>query len=316
MLGLWTAFPISLAVMKRSADVAIVPGHFRNWKDVGHYRCPECDAHFNKWSGCNEHWRILHSNDKGILTAKDCRLRWLSAATSVDGEEMDVIKGDIANRMAATPSGQIQFPVSPGATAHDMALLWELVTSIDLHCVIQGDICIIQSNPFEKPKGSEEDEILFEELSPILDSHLAGMSAGRKKKKKKKKNSFYKKVSEVVTEVSLERTSQRAKARTQVRKQSTETFECWNSYLEISGAEPSGLSDCPRGARQMDNRPAWKIRGERESDPAVPITSGKGFDMLKRLGWTQDTGLGRKSQGIVVPIEPRSQLNKKGIGSS
>jgi len=300
--------------MKRSVDTALL-SNFHNWKDVGHYRCPECDAHFKKWSGCNEHWRLLHSNDYGELTAKDCRLRWLSAATSVDYEEMNVIKGDVANRMAATPSGEIQFPVSPCATAHDMALLWELVTSIDLHCIIQGDTCMIQANPFEKPKSSESDDILLNELSPLLDSHLAGMSTGRKKKKKKKKNSFYTKVSDIITEVSLERSSQRMEARSQVRKPRTGRNGSRDSHSEATSAQLSGLPDRPRGARHMDNRPAWITRGDRESDPALPITSGKGFEMLKRLGWTQDTGLGRKSQGIVVPIEPRSQLNKKGIGS-
>jgi len=298
--------------MKRSADTAL-QSNFRNWKDVGHYRCPECDAHFKKWSGCNDHWRLLHSNYYGELTAKDCRLRWLSAATGVDGEEMDIIKGDVANRMAATPSGGIQFPVSPCATAHDMALLWELVTSIDLHCTIQGDTCMIQAKPFEKPKSSEIDDILLEDLSPLLDSHLAGMSKGRKKNKK---NSFYTKVSDIITQVSLERSSQRAEARSQVRKPRTGRNGSRDSYSEATtSAELSVISDRPRGARHMDNRPAWKTRGDRESDPALPITSGKGFEMLKRLGWTQDTGLGRKSQGIVVPIEPRSQLNKKGIGS-
>lgn len=300
--------------MKRSAEGAALPSHLRNWRDVGHYRCPECAVQFKKWGGCSEHWRQEHLDEKGELTAKECRLRSLSAATNVNKEQMELIKSDIAQRIAAAPVGEARFPVSVSATAHDLALLWELVTSIDLHCQIQGDACVIRTEPFDAPEGAKEDrlfledELLVQELGP-----MEGCMA--KKRKKKKKHSFLKKVSEIVTNISLERSSQRAEARSQVQKQGATDFGLNRSCEMASSAQPFGLSDRPRGSRQMDNRPAWKTMGDRPSAPALPITSGKGFDMLRRLGWTQDTGLGRKSQGIIEPIAPRSQLHKKGIGS-
>jgi hypothetical protein len=272
-------------------------------------------VHFKKWGGCSEHWRQEHLDEKGELTAKECRLLSLRAATNLNEEQMELIKSDIAQRIASTPAGEARFQVIVSATAHDLALLWELVTSIDLHCQIQGDVCVIRTTPFDAPESIQEGRLFIED--DLLVQALGSMDGCMaKKRKKKKKQSFLKKVSKIITNISLERSSQRAEARFQVQKQEPSDFGLNRSREMSSSAQHLGLSDRPRGARQMDNRPGWKTKDDRPSAPALPITSGKGFDMLRRLGWTQHTGLGRKSQGIIVPIVPRSQLHKKGIGSS
>ena len=48
--------------------------------------------------------------------------------------------------------------------------------------------------------------------------------------------------------------------------------------------------------------------------PLLTLKGNKGYDMLVRLGWTKDTGLGRQGQGIIAPVAPASQMNRKGLG--
>ncbi|VBB28405.1 unnamed protein product [Acanthocheilonema viteae] len=42
--------------------------------------------------------------------------------------------------------------------------------------------------------------------------------------------------------------------------------------------------------------------------------SNKGFDMLKRMGWKQGTGLGRREDGIIEPVISKVRPNKAGLG--
>ena len=49
---------------------------------------------------------------------------------------------------------------------------------------------------------------------------------------------------------------------------------------------------------------------------AVSIDSeNKGFKLLKMMGWSEDTGLGKQQQGIIDPITASGFKNdKKGLG--
>ncbi|KAI6177864.1 hypothetical protein M3Y97_00953600 [Aphelenchoides bicaudatus] len=42
----------------------------------------------------------------------------------------------------------------------------------------------------------------------------------------------------------------------------------------------------------------------------------KGFKLLKMMGWSEDTGLGKQQQGIVNPIDAMIKNDKKGLGST
>lgn len=44
-----------------------------------------------------------------------------------------------------------------------------------------------------------------------------------------------------------------------------------------------------------------------------PDGEGLGHHLLKKMGWTPGTGLGRHQQGIIEPLAPKSQLDTKGL---
>jgi len=46
----------------------------------------------------------------------------------------------------------------------------------------------------------------------------------------------------------------------------------------------------------------------------IPITSGLGFNMLKRIGWKEGKGLGRKEQGRLNPLFLTKKYDRSGIG--
>ena len=59
------------------------------------------------------------------------------------------------------------------------------------------------------------------------------------------------------------------------------------------------------------------------SDPApsVPKQHGikadnKGNKMLRAMGWTEGTGLGRSKQGIVAPVEAEVRVRGAGLGAA
>eukprot|EP00698_Gefionella_okellyi_P018622 TRINITY_DN5605_c0_g1_i1.p1 TRINITY_DN5605_c0_g1~~TRINITY_DN5605_c0_g1_i1.p1 ORF type:complete len:467 (-),score=88.56 TRINITY_DN5605_c0_g1_i1:834-2150(-) len=43
-------------------------------------------------------------------------------------------------------------------------------------------------------------------------------------------------------------------------------------------------------------------------------TSNKGFQMMLKMGWSENTGLGRDKQGIVAPIDAGSKADRLGLG--
>ncbi|CAD5226837.1 unnamed protein product [Bursaphelenchus xylophilus] len=47
-----------------------------------------------------------------------------------------------------------------------------------------------------------------------------------------------------------------------------------------------------------------------------PIEEGKGFKLLKAMGWKQGAGLGRNEQGIAEPIRSEIKNDRSGLGSS
>ncbi|XP_024012008.1 protein PXR1 isoform X2 [Eutrema salsugineum] len=48
----------------------------------------------------------------------------------------------------------------------------------------------------------------------------------------------------------------------------------------------------------------------------APIDSGNiGFQLLKKQGWREGTGLGISKQGILVPVETQEKHNKLGLGA-
>ncbi|KAJ1295018.1 hypothetical protein BS78_01G191200 [Paspalum vaginatum] len=44
-------------------------------------------------------------------------------------------------------------------------------------------------------------------------------------------------------------------------------------------------------------------------------SSNIGFQLLKKSGWKEGTGLGAQEQGRLVPVETRVKNNKRGLGS-
>ncbi|XP_010503977.1 PREDICTED: G patch domain and ankyrin repeat-containing protein 1 homolog [Camelina sativa] len=52
------------------------------------------------------------------------------------------------------------------------------------------------------------------------------------------------------------------------------------------------------------------------SNPLAAIDSSNiGFQLLKKHGWKEGTGLGIAEQGILVPIQAEPKHNKQGLGS-
>lgn len=52
-----------------------------------------------------------------------------------------------------------------------------------------------------------------------------------------------------------------------------------------------------------------------ESNSTAITSSNKGFQLLKKAGWTEGTGLGAYEQGRLEPIEPDVKKNKRGLGA-
>ncbi|XP_010452862.1 PREDICTED: meiotically up-regulated protein C1442.13c isoform X2 [Camelina sativa] len=54
--------------------------------------------------------------------------------------------------------------------------------------------------------------------------------------------------------------------------------------------------------------------GSSSSLPAIN-SSNIGFQLLKKHGWTEGTGLGVAEQGILVPVQAEPKNNKRGLGA-
>ena len=307
---------------EREAGDIELPSHLVLWKLSG-YKCPSCSAIFSKWGQCSAHWREVHSSTEGELTAKDCRLRGLRAATGIDEVQTHNIAMEMIRLVSESDTGSVSFRVRSEATASELALFWEVATSIDLFCEVRGCRVFIQTEAFSGhlkiPHDTSVEDALLAELegSPELSSE-----GPKRTKKRKKKKAFLREVSETVKEISVEQSATRAKARTAAtesssRKKFPRVSECsvqgaWRGRVPstINRSDASSRRSGPRG---MDNRPAWQTMAP-PSAPALPITSGKGFEMLRRLGWNADSGLGKQEQGIRTPIEAHQQQFRKGLG--
>jgi hypothetical protein len=219
--------------------------------------------------------------------------------------------------------------VSAGAALAELALLWELATAIGLFCRVEGAACVLRTTPFATPfakhddKGAGSDEALVRELASCYNDGGAGgggsgAGTSKRRKGKGKKRSFLKAVSEEVASISLDL----ARFKKEAREKGLPVYE-GAAYLPGDNGRPP-QSSAMRGERGVDNRPAWmtlRMQHQRTplppSAPACPLGAGnKGFDMLLKLGWAVDSGLGKGRSGIVEPIALQSQTpwTKKGLG--
>jgi len=77
------------------------------------------------------------------------------------------------------------------------------------------------------------------------------------------------------------------------------------------------------GSKRKAKKEVWKAANPR---PEVPVrvvqptkqgigSSNLGFKMLKSMGWSESSGLGKESQGITAPIEAKQHVRGAGIGA-
>ncbi|PIA35357.1 hypothetical protein AQUCO_03500031v1 [Aquilegia coerulea] len=52
-----------------------------------------------------------------------------------------------------------------------------------------------------------------------------------------------------------------------------------------------------------------------ESNSIAINSSNKGFQLLKKCGWTEGTGLGASQQGRLQPLQTHVKNNKRGLGA-
>ncbi|XP_032791692.2 uncharacterized protein LOC116928708 [Daphnia magna] len=57
-----------------------------------------------------------------------------------------------------------------------------------------------------------------------------------------------------------------------------------------------------------------KVLSKEESIAAQPVNCAAAMKMMKKMGWSEGTGLGAKKQGIVEPIKSDVIVGRKGIG--
>uniref|UniRef100_A0A452YLD5 G-patch domain-containing protein n=3 Tax=Triticinae TaxID=1648030 RepID=A0A452YLD5_AEGTS len=57
-----------------------------------------------------------------------------------------------------------------------------------------------------------------------------------------------------------------------------------------------------------------RVRPVREAMSSIG-SSNIGFQLLKKSGWKEGTGLGAQEQGRLEPVETRVKNNKRGLGS-
>lgn len=296
----------------------VLPAHLIRW-DRRDYCCPNCSMSFRKWGDCVKHRAAEHPCEPP-LTAKECRLLALRAATNMVPQETDALCVELAQRVAS--SGDARFAVSNNATPDDLALLWELSTSIGLFCRIEGGDCVIRKTAFESPsfQFSAEDRALVEDV----EGGGGETRRTKKRRKKKKKRTFLRAVSDAVSEISLDRTRERKKARCLLNRHKHDAAHLEGDgtdrggFLNMSGGGGDAAQLTRRGVpRGVDNRPAWLTSAPPPlSAPAMPITEGKGYEMLLRLGWTNGKGLGKSAQGICTPIEAAKRARRLGIGAA
>ncbi len=62
----------------------------------------------------------------------------------------------------------------------------------------------------------------------------------------------------------------------------------------------------------VDGVPAYKVCASSSSEQA-PIESGRGHEILQKLGWSGET-LGRDSSGIAEPLQLKGNVNVRGLG--
>jgi hypothetical protein len=253
-----------------------------------------------------------------------CRLQNLREATGMTVEQTECISTELADRISASSGGEVRFVVEADATIYDLALLWQIATSIDLFCRIEENECVLQTTPFvDEESGIAVDECDDELLQMFCSED--GQSAPQKKKQKKKKRAYLKSMPFTVSELSLDRSIQRREAKLAAKL----LCEREPPRMFASTVDPKGLDRYvdPKGLdRNVDNRPAWMAlaAGRRAraftgppptSAPAKPLqANNKGFEMLRRLGWAVGSGLGTHEQGIVDPVEVNARAHRLGLG--
>jgi len=71
-----------------------------------------------------------------------------------------------------------------------------------------------------------------------------------------------------------------------------------------------------RGAALAGRRRGGLGEGWRREEAMAAIGSSNiGFQLLKKSGWKEGTGLGAQEQGRLEPVETRVKNNKRGLGS-
>jgi hypothetical protein len=95
-----------------------------------------------------------------------------------------------------------------------------------------------------------------------------------------------------------------------------------HSKPHIQFTKPTNLnppsSSLPSSSRHHNHKykPYKPINPTTRSSLTVKISSGKGNELLKKMGWKEGSGLGANCSGIVEPIDLVKPRGKSGIGYS
>ncbi|XP_032786532.1 uncharacterized protein LOC116924059 isoform X2 [Daphnia magna] len=66
--------------------------------------------------------------------------------------------------------------------------------------------------------------------------------------------------------------------------------------------------------KHLSTNSAFEVLSKEESIAAQPVNCAAAMKMMKKMGWSEGTGLGAKKQGIVEPIKSDVIVGRKGIG--
>ncbi|CAL4934116.1 unnamed protein product [Urochloa decumbens] len=92
------------------------------------------------------------------------------------------------------------------------------------------------------------------------------------------------------------------------------THTRWRAAVKRDTETPGRLRGAESGAAAAARAPEGGGE-EREEAMAAIGSSNIGFQLLKKSGWKEGTGLGAQEQGRLEPVETRVKNNKRGIGS-
>ena len=300
------------------------------------YECPVCEQRFKKWNLCLAHWqKRCRRPGEAALSAQNCQLQqYRKRLGPGKGHELESRIQLAVTSLLSDGTSELEVDLA-GFCDHDLELLrsytWNCLRGLRSDRERQrGNECSQEQEQEQEHEQEPEHELRKQQgLQGLVwtwcgpckislatgDNECNGAATGSAQRPAEE-DSTDKADERLIAELEAMGGGPRCDIPPH-RKKKRRKKSGGRKAGDDDGAEDEEEDELEREHRRASKGQSLAVQA-REAGEALakaPIREGKGFDLLRAMGWSEGTGLGVAGrQGRVNPISPPTQQHRGGLG--